>query len=316
MAQIRVNPGSRRKRFRGRALFVPFCFVYITLLLFGAASSADCREVPDYTGYVNDYAAMMSPAVKAKLEEHLRSFDLADSTQVAILTIASLEGDVLEDFSIRVVDQWKIGQKGKDNGVLFLVVKNDRKIRIEVGRGLEHILTDLAAGRIIDRIVAPQFKEGRFNEGFESGIEAIIKTTRGEYTPAARSGRGPGEGEPPLLFKYLFLGVALVAFLGSNSRMLGAIGGAVLLPLVVFAGVPGTFSLPLLFMLIPIGALAGLLLSLLLNAILSSGSRSGGYYSGGGFGGRGGGFGGGFGGGGFGGFGGGGFGGGGASGGW
>jgi uncharacterized protein len=312
VTQIYVQSAGRRVGFTNSTLLVRFCFVYIALLFFSAASSADCKEVPDYTGYINDYASMMSTDVRAKLEEDLRSFDLSDSTQVAILTIDSLDGDALEDFSIRVVEQWKIGQKNKDNGVLFLAVKNDRKMRIEVGRGLEHLLTDLAAGRIIDRVVAPQFKAARFNEGFASGVAAIIQTTRGEYKPEAWRGRGQGSGEPPLLFKYLFFGLAFVAFLGGNSRMLGVVGGAVLLPLMFFIGLPGTISWPFLLMLIPLGALAGLLLSLLINAIMKHSGRGGGYYTGGGFGGSGGGFGGG----GFGGFGGGGFGGGGASGGW
>ena len=289
-------------------LLVTFCFAYITLLFFSGAPTADGKEVPGYKGYVNDFASMMSPEARAKLEKDLRAFDLSDSTQVAILTIDSLEGDALEEFSLRVVDQWKIGQKGKDNGALFLVVKNDRKMRIEVGRGLEHLLTDLAAGRIIDSIVAPSFKASRFDEGFEAGITAIIQTTRGEYKPEAGRRPGQGDGEPPLLFKYLFFGMALITFLGSNSKILGVVAGGVLVPLLFFMGMPGTINWPLLLMLIPIGALGGLLLPLLLSGMMK---HSGGthYTRGGGFGSSGGG-------GGFGGFGGGGFGGGGASGGW
>jgi uncharacterized protein len=301
-------------RFISRTLLAALCLACINLLFFSNASTAETREIPGYNGYVNDYASMMSPEVRAKLERVLHSFDLSDSTQVAILTIDSLEGDALEDFSIRVVDKWKVGQKGRDNGVLFLVVKNDRKMRLEVGRGLEHVLTDLAAGRIIDRVVTPLFKAGRFDEGFEAGTTAVIQTTRGEYTPDARAGRRTGDGEPPLLFKYLFFGAALIAFLGGNSRMLGVAGGAVLLPFIVFMGLPGAVNWPLLLMLVPLGALAGLFLSLLLSSMMKHSSRGGGYYTGGGgFGGHGGGFGSG---GGFGGFGGGGFGGGGASGGW
>jgi len=294
-------------RFISRTLLVTFCFAYITLLFFGGAATVAGREVPSYKGYVNDYASMISPEARAKLESDLHSFDLSDSTQIAILTIDSLDGDPLEDFSIRVVDQWKIGQKGNDNGVLFLVVKNDRKLRIEVGRGLEHVLTDLAAGRIIDRIVAPLLKAGRFDEGFEAGTRAIIQTTRGEYTPEA--GRKPrsGDGEPPLLFKYLFFGMALIAFLGSNSKPLGVVAGAVLVPLMFFMGLPGAIGWFLLVLLIPLGALGGLLLPLLLSGMMKHG-RGGFYTGGGGFGRSGGG--------GFGGFGGGGFGGGGASGSW
>ncbi|MCL7488968.1 MAG: TPM domain-containing protein [Desulfobulbaceae bacterium] len=295
-----------------RALPGPFCFALIALLVFGGAATAAGREVPAYQGYVNDYASMMSGEVRTKLERALQSFDFSDSTQVAILTIDSLDGDPIEDFSIRVVDQWKIGQQGKDNGVLFLAVKNDRKMRIEVGRGLEHVLTDLAAGRIIDSVVAPRFKAGNFDQGFEAGALAIIKTTRGEYTPQAGGRPGQGGGQPPPLFKYLFFGLAFIAFLGSNSRPLGVAAGSFLVPLIFFLGLPaGVMGWSLLLMLIPLGGLGGLLLPLLLSGMMTHG-RGGGYYT------SGGGFGGGFGssGGGFGGFGGGGFGGGGASGGW
>jgi uncharacterized protein len=284
--------------------------MYFTLLFFGGAVPADAREVPGYKGYVNDYASMMSAGVRAKLESELQAFNNSDSTQVAILTIDSLDGDPIEDFSIRVVDQWKIGQKDKDNGVLFLAVKNDRKMRIEVGRGLEHVLTDLAAGRIIDGVIAPRFKAGHFDEGFEAGTLAIIQTTRGEYTPEP-GGRHRQGGHPPLLFKYLFFALAFIAFLGSNSRLLGVVAGGILIPLMFFMGLPGAIGWPLLLLLVPVGAFGGLLLPLLLSGMMQQGRR-GGYYTGGGFGGGGGSFGGG----GFGGFGGGGFGGGGASGGW
>ncbi|MHB8809776.1 MAG: TPM domain-containing protein [Desulfobulbaceae bacterium] len=302
-------------------LFAAFCLAWIALLMFGGAAAAVSREVPGYQGYVNDYASMMSAEVRAKLESDLQAFDRSDSTQVAILTIDSLDGDPIEDFSMRVVDQWQIGQKGKDNGVLFLAVKNDRKMRIEVGRGLEHVLTDLAAGRIIDGVVAPRFKAGRFDEGFTAGTLAIMQTVRGEYTPEPGR-RGQGGGEPPLLFKYLFFGLAFIAFLGSASRPLGVIAGGVLLPLMAFLGLPGPIGWLLLVLLILVGGVAGLVLPLLLSGMMSQG-RGGGNYTGGGFGGSssgGGGFGGlgggSFGGGGFGGFGGGGFGGGGASGSW
>ncbi len=309
MAKISVHQHGSSTGSKSRALFLTLCLVCTIVFFFSNESSAFGVEVPKYRGYVNDYASMMSTEVRAKLERALQSFDLSDSTQVAILTIDSLEGDPLEDFSIRVVDQWKIGQKGKDNGVLFLAVKNDHKLRIEVGRGLEHVLTDLAAGRIIDSVVTPRFKAGRFDEGFEAGTVAIIQTTRGEYKPDVRSRRGTRDGDPPLLFKYLFFGMALVAFLGSNSKVLGVVAGAVLAPLIFFMGLPGKIGFIILLLLVPFGALVGFLLPLLLSGMTHH--RGGGYYMGGG----------GFGssgrsGGGFGGFGGGGFGGGGASGGW
>lgn len=272
------------------------------------ASVASALEAPRLKGYVNDYADMISPQLEMRLERALQSFDLTDSTQIAILTIDSLEGDALEDFSIRTVDQWKIGRKGKDNGVLLLAVKKERKLRIEVGWGLEGVLTDLMAGRIIDQVVSPRFKTGSFDAGFEAGVAAIIQVTRGEFkadkTYARHSRRKQG---PPPIFTYLFMGALLIGFLGQVSKPLGMLSGAVLLPLVFLLGFSSPLGLLTLLFLVPAGAFGGLLLPLV---FASSFSRRGGFYMGGG------GFGGGLGGGGFGGFGGGGFGGGGASGGW
>jgi uncharacterized protein len=269
------------------------------------------REIPPHRGYVNDYADMISAATEERLERVLRSFDLTDSTQIAILTIDSLGGDDLEDFSIRTVDAWEIGQRGKDNGILLLAVRDDRQLRIEVGRGLEGVLTDLAAGRIVDLVMIPRFQAGRIDEGFEAGVEALIQTTRGEFQPE-RLRPEAGEAPHPLV-TYLFFGALIIAFLGSVSKALGMVGGAVLLPLLFMLGAGSSPGLLILLLLLPAGAVSGLLLPLLLAAFLRSGGghyRGGGYYRGGG------GFGGGRRGGGFGGFGGGGFGGGGASGKW
>ncbi|MBC8316667.1 MAG: TPM domain-containing protein [Desulfobulbaceae bacterium] len=252
---------------------------------------------------------MISPGMKSKLERALQSFELSDSTQIAILTLDSLEGDSLEDFSIRTVDKWKIGQKSKDNGVLLLIFKKDRKMRIEVGRGLESVLTDLLSGRIIDGVISPAFKAGKFDEGFANGIIAIVDATRGEFKGTGRLQRSRSRDEVPPVFSYLFMGMLIVAFLGSVSKKLGVSAGAILLPLAVFTGLGPGASLLFLLFLIPVGMGSGLLLPIILSSFLSSR----GHYYGGGFGGRSSGR---FGGGGFGGFGGGGFGGGGASGGW
>ncbi|MEW6290315.1 MAG: TPM domain-containing protein [Thermodesulfobacteriota bacterium] len=278
----------------------------VVACILGPGCLALALDVPPYKGYVNDYADMISAQEEVRLERALQSFELTDSTQVAILTIASLAGDSLEDFSIRTVEQWKIGQKGRDNGVLLLVAKDDRKIRIEVGRGLEPVLTDLLSGRIIDGVISPNFKAGRFDQGMEAGVAAIIQAVRGEFKADRRGARvRQGDEPPPLLFQFLFFGLFLVAFLGRIWRPLGVIGGAVLFPLAFLFGLL-PFSFLLLLLLIPAGAFGGWLLPFLLAGMLRGGGV--GYYGGG--------HGGGFGGGGFGGFGGGGFGGGGASGNW
>ncbi|MEW6429162.1 MAG: TPM domain-containing protein [Thermodesulfobacteriota bacterium] len=278
------------------------------LLLLGS-SAGFALDVPAYRDYVNDRAAMFRPETVQRLNRQLAEFDRSDSTQIAVLTIPTLAGDDLEQFSLRTAETWGIGRKGRDNGALLLIVRDDRKIRIEVGYGLEGVLTDLFTGRVIDRIMTPAFRSGRFDQGLEEAITAIIGASRGVYSADDVRPRPRGK-EPPPLLSYLFFAGVLLLFLGRLSRPLGVIGGMVLLPLVGFIGLP-VFSLLIFTLLLSGGALAGLLLP-----ILFGGMARGGPFLHGGFGG---GYGGGFrsgGGGGFGGFGGGGFGGGGASGGW
>ena len=267
-------------------------------------------QVPQLKGRVNDYAALLSTATARQLEAGLAQLESTDSTQIVVLTIPSLKGDSLEDFSMRVVETWQIGQKGKDNGALLLVSKNDRKIRIEVGYGLEGKLTDLVSGRIIRNVIVPQFKSGRYDQGIIDGVAAIAGVVRGEFTApssarpeAGRRGSSPGLAGLVVLF-------VLINMLGRINRGIGAAAGGVLAPiagaLFLNLGLLGILSL------IPIGLAGGFFMGMMGGPISFSHSisnRRGGYlggFGGGGFGG------------GFGGFsgGGGGFGGGGASGGW
>jgi len=282
-----------------------FHILFFTILFFPL--SAQALDVPKLQGYVNDYANMISPSAKAQLENELKAFEQSDSTQIVILTIPSLEGEVLEEFSIKVAESWKIGQKGKDNGVIFIVANQERKIRIEVGRGLEGKLTDLMTGRVIDLVVKSRFKRGDFDGGFVAGVSALIDATRGEFKVDDNHGTQKHERSSQI-FTFLIFGGFILLFLGSFSRILGGIGGAVGLPLFMYlAGLPVGLVTLLIFAVLGLGA------GIFLPVIFSSGGshRGGGIWYGGGFGGSGGGdFGGGFSGGG------GGFGGGGASGGW
>ena len=282
-----------------------FCLLFLPLF-----SSAYALDVPKLQGYVNDYGNMISQSVRTELENELKSFEQTDSTQIVILTIPSLEGEVVEDFSIKVAESWKIGQKNKDNGVIFLVAKQERKIRIEVGRGLEGRLTDLMAGRIIDLVVKPRFKRGDFDGGFMAGISALIDVTRGEFKADGNDGQQKTD-RFSRISTFLIFGGIIVLVLGSLSRVMGGIAGAIGLPFLVYLG-----GFPVGLILLIILAFLGLGMGLFLPALFSSGSyyKSGGVWPGGGFFGSGGGSGGGN----FGGFSGGGgdFGGGGASGGW
>lgn len=273
-------------------------------------SSAFALEVPALKGHVNDYGNMMSAETRANIEAELKAFEQSDSTQVVILTIPSLEGEALEEFSIKVAETWKIGQRGKDNGVILLVSNQDRKIRIEVGRGLEGKLTDLMAGRIIEYVIKPRFKRGDFDGGFIAATQAMIDVVRGEFKADQNEVSKKRKKSAPLPVILLFSGVMLLS-LGRISRVLGGAAGAIGFPL---AGLFMGFPLAALIGLGVLGLAMGIFLPLLFGGF---GRGMGGF--GGGFGGEGGGFGdsGGFGGdsGGFGG-GGGDFGGGGASGDW
>lgn len=159
-------------------------FPALFFLLFFSPAPLAALEIPQRPeGRISDYAGTFSPSTRSSLEEKLRRFESETSNQIAVVTFPSLEGEVLEDFSIRLAEQWKIGQKGKDNGVILLIFKNDRKVRLEVGYGLEGVLPDATCRLIIENEIAPRFREGRFDEGIEAAVEAVITATKGEYQP-------------------------------------------------------------------------------------------------------------------------------------
>lgn len=180
-------------------------------------------DVPALKGRVNDYAGMLSSYTKQQLEGILRDIEQTDSTQIVVLIIPSLEGEVLEEFSIKVADQWKIGQKGLDNGAILLIARKERDIRIEVGYGLKGSLTDLMAGRIIRNVIVPQFRAGNFNQGVLDGVQAMIGVVRGEYQapekiPSRRSTKL--KGTHPVFFIFWPI-VVLLIILGKLRRIFG-----------------------------------------------------------------------------------------------
>lgn len=226
----------------------PFLAVFFFLFLPFTAHGLD---VPRLEGYVNDYAGMIGPSVKPKIEERLRTFEQSDSTQIVILTIPSLEGETIEEFGIKVAEKWKIGQQGKDNGAILIVSKQERKIRIEVGYGLEGRLTDLTAGRIIDLVIKPRFKQGDFDGGLIAGVSSLIDATRGEFSAERRPVRQRQRGVPPFLTFFLFLAI-FTLILGSVSRVLGGVVAAIGLPAFVHLAVLPV-GIPLIILLAIVG---------------------------------------------------------------
>lgn len=175
-------------------------------------------DVPPATGYVVDRAGLLSPGTRLKLEQFLKNFEKSDSTQLAVLTIPSLEGEALEGYAIKVAESWGIGRKGKDNGALLLVSKAERKVRIEVGYGLEGRLTDLLAGRIIDYEITPRFKEGDFDGGVIAGVASMAEAVRGEYQGTGSTGRKKKDNPWGILALLFFLGPGLMLLGGSSNH--------------------------------------------------------------------------------------------------
>jgi len=273
-------------------------------------------EVPPLTSHVVDQAHVISSTDRSRLTSLLTSHESKTSNQVVVLTLPSLEGEPLAPLTHRVASKWKLGQKGTDNGVVFLVAIQERKIRIEVGYGLEGTLTDAKSSQIIRHEIVPRFRAGDVSGGIVAGTQAILGTIEGTYV-ASSSVEPTGAEGLGLWDSFLIavmLGTFIGFFLGSRKRFNGSVIGTVISFFIAF---PAALWL---------GLLAGAATSLLVSVFNTTGrSLSQGHLLGGpGIGwsgqswpmGRSGGFGGGFGG--SGGFGGGGgsFGGGGASGGW
>ncbi len=180
------------------------------------AGPAAALEVPPASGYVVDRAGLLQPATRARLEQSLVDLDRSDSTQIAVLTVPSLEGEDLEEFSLRVATAWGIGRKEHDNGALLLVAHQDRRLRIEVGYGLEGQLTDLLTGRIIDNVIVPRFRQGDFEGGIVTGVQAMVDAARGLYQAEPQS-RKKQRNPLGLLLLLLFLGPILLRLLGAHG---------------------------------------------------------------------------------------------------
>lgn len=160
--------------------------LFLFLTSFPLWAEFQIPEQPE--GYVTDRATMLSPETRQRLEAYLYEFEKQTSTQIAVATFPSFEDGSLEDISMRIAQKWKIGQKERNNGVLFLIFRDDRQMRIEVGYGLEGVLTDAVSSQIIRNQVTPYFREGQFENGILSGVQAIVSVTRGEYQATSAEG--------------------------------------------------------------------------------------------------------------------------------
>ena len=155
------------------------------MLCWVCAAFADVA-VPSLTGRVVDQTATLGSDQKTSLEQKLKSFEERKGSQVAVLIVPTTEPETIEQYSIRVAEQWKIGRKKVDDGAILVVAKDDRKLRIEVGYGLEGALTDLTSKRIIDEEIVPKFRSGDFAGGISTGVDRMLRVIDGEPLPAPK----------------------------------------------------------------------------------------------------------------------------------
>jgi uncharacterized protein len=201
--------------------------------------------VPPLVHRVTDLTDTLSQDEQSTLESRLARFEQQQGSQIAILIVPTTQPEAIEQYSIRVVDAWKLGRKGVDDGILILLAKNDRKVRIEVGYGLEGTIPDAIANRIVEETLVPHFKQGDFFGGLGLAIDQLAGLIAGEPLPEPEVHRPPAwEGMLPLLlFGGLVLGAILRAVLGNflggavNGGLIGAavwlLGGGLLIALVL-----------------------------------------------------------------------------------
>ncbi len=189
-------------------------------------------------GLVNDFAGMLDPAERLELETNLQQFEQQTSNEIAIVTISDLGGDTIENYAVALFEEWGIGKKNQDNGILVLVARDDREMRIEAGYGLEGALTDAQAFWIIDNVMKPAFREEKYYEGVKAAAAKIQDAIRGEYVPSAAPADARKFSFFDVIWLVFFPFLWLAAILGrSKSWWLGGvIGAAIALALTLFVG--------------------------------------------------------------------------------
>jgi uncharacterized protein len=211
-----------------------FVLALCLVVAIGTGAVVFAQDFPEPVGYVNDFAELLSSDVRAQLEAQLSQLDEDTTAEVAVVTITTLDGEPIEYYANEIFNEWGIGQKSEDNGILFLIALDERETRIEVGYGLESIITDGRAGRILDTDVIPNFKNGDYELGIIAGIESIETYIR-EGTPPSAIEENPisdfvsqDDLWMPVLFVLVFISVYMLAWMErTQSFWLGGVWGVI-----------------------------------------------------------------------------------------
>lgn len=201
----------------------------IALLLSASLSVAEVA-VPPLQSRVTDLAGTLSASEVVQLEQKLAAFEAKKGSQIAVLIVLTTQPETIEQYSIRVVDAWKLGRKRIDDGVLLIIAKQDRTVRIEVGYGLEGVLPDAVAKRIVDEIIVPEFKQGNFAGGIDAGVERMMAVIAGEPLPPPqiriRHGAGGSAGASAILDNIIPIFIGLIVMGKILQSLFGRFIGA------------------------------------------------------------------------------------------
>ena len=214
----KMKEGTMSIKFLGKRIWILWGLVL-------AFSSLDAQEKlrPVSGQLVNDFAAVLNEQARQNLEQVLTDFARESSTQITLVTTTDLQGYAVGDYAVRLAHDWGVGQSEKDNGILILVKPrrgNERgEAFIAVGYGLEEVVPDVLAGRIVDHEIIPHFREEDYYSGFLAGIAVLMELTRGEYTADAYMGRSAGRETGAALFVLFFFGVVFVSIFSKARRL-------------------------------------------------------------------------------------------------
>ena len=242
------------------------------LFVAGWVAAQTLQPIPALSSRVTDLTATLSADQRSSLEEKLAAFERQKGAQVAVLIVPTVKPETIPEYALRVVESWKLGRKGVDDGVLLLIAKEDRKLRIEVGYGLEGALNDATAKRIISETISPRFKQGDFYGGIDSGLETMLRVVGGESLPEPEQQRDAKNSDDGL-DTLLLVGFVLVFVVGGIVRAIfgrflaaGIIGGVV--------GIVASLLLSSMLIAIVVGVIAFLVS--LFNGMGGGGGRGGG----------------------------------------
>ena len=190
----------------------------LLVLVFAAFPAGAEQAIPALTARVNDLTGTLTSEQREALDAKLATLERETGAQVAVLIVASVQPEGVEQYALRVVEAWKLGRQGIDDGALLLIAKDDRRLRIEVGYGLEGALNDAIAKRIISETITPRFREGDFYGGVDAGVEAMLKVIAGEPLPAPETQSSTSADVDDRFEQLLFAGFVLVFVVGGVLR--------------------------------------------------------------------------------------------------